>query len=139
MQSCVYRVQKLAVEKLVTKDAAGATISMSAVAFCNPKFCLMRHWPDIIRKFGSANLTSTGYGERSHVALKQAFKCTNQHSQKAINAQASPAILPTLQISITCSSHNHRCLSNVYYLSQCFADFRRASNTQRAGRLPQPW
>ncbi|DBA90690.1 TPA: hypothetical protein ACH3X1_003907 [Trebouxia sp. C0004] len=81
------RTQNLCKDNLITKKD-GKTVSMSAVGFCNPKFNLMQHWPGIIVKFGSANLTSTGYGERSHVALKQAFQYTNQHSQHAINTQS---------------------------------------------------
>ena len=52
-----------------------------------PKFWAMRRWPEIIRAFGSANVTSTGFGERSHVILKESMRFTNRRSAEAIDEQ----------------------------------------------------
>lgn len=52
-----------------------------------PKFFAMRRWPDVIRTFGSANVTSTGFGERSHVILKESMQFTNRRSAEAIDEQ----------------------------------------------------
>ncbi|DBA83943.1 TPA: hypothetical protein ACH3X1_006439 [Trebouxia sp. C0004] len=39
------------------------------------------------RQLGSANVTSTGYGERSHVNLKEGYRFTNRHGSKAVDKQ----------------------------------------------------
>ena len=36
---------------------------------------------------GSANTTSTGFGERTHLVLKDCFQLTNRHSAEAIEEQ----------------------------------------------------
>ncbi|DBA87887.1 TPA: hypothetical protein ACH3X1_004878 [Trebouxia sp. C0004] len=59
----------------------------SARGWAMPKFHLMRMWPATIRAFGSANVTSTGFGERSHVILKDCFRLTNRHSAEAVDEQ----------------------------------------------------
>lgn len=49
----------------------------------------MRKWPETIRAFGSANLTSTGFGEKTHVAMKDGFRFTNRHSSEAVDEQVT--------------------------------------------------
>ena len=48
---------------------------------------LMRMWRAAIQAFGSANVTSTGFGGRSHVILKDSFRFTNRPSAEAIDEQ----------------------------------------------------
>ena len=51
------------------------------------KVYLMARWSETIRSLGSANVSSTGYGERSHVILKDGFRFTNKHSSEAVDEQ----------------------------------------------------
>lgn len=81
-------VQRLCSSKLVRVDDHGNTVSMSPTDFSTPKQFLMGQWGRTIMSLGSANLTSTGYGERSHVALKESYRFTNRRDQDAINKQA---------------------------------------------------
>lgn len=48
---------------------------------------LMRMWRAAIKAFGSANVTSTGFGVCSHVILKDSFRFTNRPSAEAIDEQ----------------------------------------------------
>ena len=43
----------------------------------------MRTWPQVIADLGSANVSSTGFGERSHIMLKEAMEYTDRHGSKA--------------------------------------------------------
>ena len=62
-------------QKLIEVNDGGEAMSMSPTEFCTQKFWLTMLWPHAIRMFGSANLTSAGYGERSHVvAMKGVFQ-----------------------------------------------------------------
>ena len=88
----VCRAQRLCIQKLTVVNDGGEVVSMSPTEFCTPKFWLMRLWPHPITMFGSANLTSTGYGERSHVAMKEAFQYTNRHSKEAIDVQVCQTV-----------------------------------------------
>ncbi|KAL0036462.1 hypothetical protein WJX77_008767 [Trebouxia sp. C0004] len=65
----------------------GNQVSMQTSGWAMPKFHLMRMWPATIRAFGSANVTSTGFGERSHIILKDCFRFTNRHSAEAVDEQ----------------------------------------------------
>ena len=47
----------------------------------------MRTWPQVIAELGSANVSSTGFGERSHIMLKDAMEYTNRHGSKSTNEQ----------------------------------------------------
>lgn len=78
------RAQRVCTQKMTVVDDNGATVSRSPTEFCTPKFWLMRLWPHTIKMFGSANLTSTGYGERSHVAMKEAFQYTTDTAEKPL-------------------------------------------------------
>lgn len=65
----------------------GNMISMQASSFAMPKFFLMVMWLKTIRQLGSPNVTSTGYGERSHGKLKEGFRYTNKRSSQQIDKQ----------------------------------------------------
>ncbi|KAL0018413.1 hypothetical protein WJX79_005315 [Trebouxia sp. C0005] len=88
MEKSRKRVQRLCSSKLVRVDDHGNTVSMSPTDFSTPKQFLMGQWGRTIMSLGSANLTSTGYGERSHVALKESYRFTNRRDQDAINKQS---------------------------------------------------
>ena len=60
---------------------------LQASAFAMPKFFLERFWVHTIKMLGCANLSSTGFGESSHKALKQAFRYTNKRNSAAIDEQ----------------------------------------------------
>ncbi|DBB03141.1 TPA: hypothetical protein ACH3X1_013371 [Trebouxia sp. C0004] len=81
------RTQNLCKDNLITKKD-GETVSMSAVGFCNPKFNLMQHWPGIIVKFGSANLTSTGETAAAMVASSQLVPIPQATSRSAAQKAA---------------------------------------------------
>ena len=67
----------------------GEEVSLQTSNWAIPKFWLMRKWPETIRAFGSANLTSTGFGEKTHVAMKDSFCFTNRHSSEAVDEQVT--------------------------------------------------
>ncbi|DBB03144.1 TPA: hypothetical protein ACH3X1_013374 [Trebouxia sp. C0004] len=66
----------------------GLPVPMQTSNWAIPKFNLMKYWLWTIMAFGSANVTSTGFGERSHVALKEAMRFTNRRSAEAIDDQS---------------------------------------------------
>lgn len=65
----------------------GLPVPMQKSNWAIPKINLMRYWVQTIRAFGSANVTSTGFGERSHVPLKDSLRFTNRHSAEKIDEQ----------------------------------------------------
>ena len=60
---------------------------LSPTKFAFPKFYRMPFYKRGIKAFGSVDLTSTGFGERSHALIKNAMRFTNRHGSDAINAQ----------------------------------------------------
>ena len=90
LTTCVmsFRAQKACKKNLVCTDPdTGVKTSMSPSNFCYPKFRRMGTYERTIRLLGNVNLTSTGYGERSHTDIKHAFPFTNKHSSAAIDEQ----------------------------------------------------
>ena len=71
----------------------GSQVSMQASGWATPKFYLMRMWPATIRAFGSANVTSMGFGECSHAILKDSLRFTNRHSAEAVDKQVHRLLL----------------------------------------------
>lgn len=69
----------------------GLPVPMQTSNWAIPKIGLMRYWVPTIRGFGSANVTSTGFGERSHVPLKESLRFTNRHSAEKIDEQVLAA------------------------------------------------
>ncbi|KAL0018849.1 hypothetical protein WJX79_005127 [Trebouxia sp. C0005] len=62
--------------------------SDSPTHFAFPMLWAMRTWPQVIADLGSANVSSTGFGERSHIMLKEAMEYTDRHGSKATIRQA---------------------------------------------------
>lgn len=71
----------------------GNEVSMQASGWATPKFHLMKMWPQTIRTFGSANVTSTGFGEPSHVDLKDSFRFNIGHSAEAFDQQVHMSLV----------------------------------------------
>ena len=67
----------------------GTQISMQKSGWAFPKFFTMRRWPETIRAFGSTNITFTGFGERSHMILKESMRFSNKRSAEAIDEQVT--------------------------------------------------
>lgn len=86
----VLRAQRACKTKLVQTDPdTQVKVSLSPSNFCYPKFRRMATYEHAIRQFGSANYTSTGYGERSHSDIKLCYPFTNKHGATAIDVQVS--------------------------------------------------
>ena len=73
--------------QLREKGPDGEMISMQVSSFAMPKFFLMGMWLETTRQLGGPNITSTGYGERSHGKLKEGFRYTNKRSSQEIDKQ----------------------------------------------------
>ncbi|DBA87780.1 TPA: hypothetical protein ACH3X1_004779 [Trebouxia sp. C0004] len=86
MCNCPHRAQRACLQ-LQQLGLHGQMVPMQTSNFAMPKFFLMRMWVETIRQLGSANVTSTGYGERSHVHLKEGYRFTNRHGSKAVDKQ----------------------------------------------------
>lgn len=79
----------------------GLPIPMQTSNWAIPKIGLMRYWPQTIIAFGSANMTSTGFGERSHVSLKDSLRFTNRHNAEKIEEQARYCRVFSMQCMLT--------------------------------------
>ena len=109
------RAKQSCLENLVRKNPqTKQNKSMSPSNFCYQKFSRIGSYERIIRAVGNVNLTSTGYGERSHSDLKQAYPYTNKHGSREVDSQASPSnkhyhasthVVPTL--------HAYSCICNI--------------------------
>ena len=103
----MYRAQYALLE-LEKEGPDGLPVPMQTSNWAIPKIGLMRYWVRTIRAFGSANVTSTGFGERSHVSLKDSLRFTNRHCAEKIDAQV---LLPVeLCVVIRCSQLLMQCM-----------------------------
>lgn len=75
--------------QLVHLGPDGEEVSLQTSGWAIPKLWLMRKWSETIRAFDSANLTSTGFGEKTHVTMKDSFRFTNKHSSEAVDEQVT--------------------------------------------------
>ena len=136
--------------------------SMSPSAFCYQKFLRIGSYERTIRALGNVNLTTTGFGERSHSDLKQAYPNTNKHGSREVDSQASPSnkhyhasthVVPTLHAySCTCNLEpppylpvyfgvhspyaccHHACLHQLHLCRVCFVPYFRNNSAQSSTR-----